>query len=342
MKPAADIPALTGVRFIAALWVVLYHLGDKIAEYAPWAMPAIHGGLYAVPFFFILSGFILAHVYFPTYKLSDHWHFMWLRVARLWPVHLAMFGAMLLYVVCLTVVRGYVPHPKYDFTVALPELAMVRSWYDDRFMWDGPAWSIQIEMFAYLLLFPLCAFAIRPMRNPWLLGALATALLLAHPYAHPLMSGRIGTILFLFPAGCALYRLRMVLPTIPAHILFCLSLAVLLVGVPHLTYFALAAIVFTLSYQQGLYASLLSTRPMVYGGRISFALYMSHIPVNTWTGELWGQLGVDGPCTVVVTFLASLATAAAVYHFIEVPANRWLREREPRFRPVNIFKQATP
>ncbi len=66
----AQLPALTGLRFVLALWVVLHHLTGKGMMLEPWAasLPAevraiIRGGYLAVSTFFVLSGFVLALSY---------------------------------------------------------------------------------------------------------------------------------------------------------------------------------------------------------------------------------------------------------------------------------------
>jgi peptidoglycan/LPS O-acetylase OafA/YrhL len=332
-----DIKPLTGIRFFAALAVVVFHLQGKFTHLltdATFVRDAISWGHFAVPFFFILSGFILSHVYFPKYKFADHGHFIWLRFARLWPVHLAMTAGMVVLAIVWIAVKGQNPHTDQPFSLLLPDLLMVRSWYDEVLVWNIPAWSIQIEWFAYLFLFPLCASIIRPMRSPLMLGLVGAILLAINPLVMPLIPGRIGTILCLFPAGCTLYRLRVVLPNLAfASAIVWLSLVgsvvTLTLNLPYLGYLAFAGIIFGLSYEQGAIARLLSTRAVVYGGKISFSLYMSHHVVNTWTWTVWDKIGATGPVPVIVTFAAALLVAALVYHCIEVPANEWLRRRWP-------------
>jgi hypothetical protein len=63
----AEIRQLTGVRGLAAGWVMLYHFQPQIFALAPELRPlsvVMRGGYFAVDLFFVLSGFILAHVYY--------------------------------------------------------------------------------------------------------------------------------------------------------------------------------------------------------------------------------------------------------------------------------------
>lgn len=333
----AHIAPFDGARFLAAYAVVLFHLKEKLAELfgrIPIVSDLIAHGSLAVPFFFILSGFVLAHVYFGTYVFAEHGRFMWLRFARLWPVHLAMTAAMIVLTVAWIVATGEKSHPDRPWLSLIPELLMVRSWYERALVWNIPAWSIHIEWFAYLFLFPLCAAFIRPMKNRWALGLLSATLLVVHPFILKSTQSRIDMILCLFPAGCALYRLRTLLPNLAwGNAIVWLTLGTLLpallLDLSHLIYLALAGVIFGLSYQQGIISRILSTRALVYGGQVSFALYMSHEIVLAVTRAVWVKLGITGILPLLITLLATFAGAVVVHHLIELPANKWLRRRNP-------------
>jgi len=60
------LPSLTGVRGIAALWVVLFHLQQFAGEFgleAVKGLPGLRSGWAGVDLFFVLSGFILMLVH---------------------------------------------------------------------------------------------------------------------------------------------------------------------------------------------------------------------------------------------------------------------------------------
>ncbi|MBN8966747.1 MAG: acyltransferase [Rhizobiales bacterium] len=79
---------------------MLYH-------YAVWYFPAIEPGRYshlldkgylAVDMFFMLSGFVMTHVYWRTFvkKGGNHyWAFLSARIARLYPLHLFVLALFL-------------------------------------------------------------------------------------------------------------------------------------------------------------------------------------------------------------------------------------------------------
>src|SRR5690242_13441536 len=88
-----QLQSLTPMRGMAALWVVLYHYGSQY-------LPALQAGRYthlldkgylAVDLFFMLSGFVLTHVYWRAFTgpvRGSYGKFLLARVARLYPLHL--------------------------------------------------------------------------------------------------------------------------------------------------------------------------------------------------------------------------------------------------------------
>jgi peptidoglycan/LPS O-acetylase OafA/YrhL len=91
-------------------------------------------------------------------------------------------------------------------------------------------------------------------------------------------------------------------------------------------------LVITLAIGIGSLPRLLSTRVMVYGGQISFCLYMVHELVHTsWTWAViqfkltpWEQ---DSPWkwNVIGLIVIALCLSILLYHFVEEPARRWMR-----------------
>ena len=82
-----EIKALTGLRIIAAVWVVLFHfrplLRDAAPDFSDALAPVLNCGAQGVDLFFILSGFVLTWNYLD--RMGWSWstratlHFLWLR-----------------------------------------------------------------------------------------------------------------------------------------------------------------------------------------------------------------------------------------------------------------------
>jgi peptidoglycan/LPS O-acetylase OafA/YrhL len=77
--------------------------------------------------------------------------------------------------------------------------------------------------------------------------------------------------------------------------------------------------------------ALLSTRVMVYGGKVSFSLYMVHELVHQAWNWAAAQYRIDmlpswGTKFIVLALLAgSFAGAVVLFHYVEEPARHWMR-----------------
>lgn len=146
------LDALTGLRIFAAFLIVVYHGQGHFT----WLddIPQQLSCCQAVSFFFILSGFILSYVY-SNLTGFDQVKDCWIkRVARIWPLHIAIF-----------IIRLFL-FPKYLLTfpgtanatlVTICNLAMLHAWiplFQFYFSYNAPSWSISTEFFFYLV-FPL-------------------------------------------------------------------------------------------------------------------------------------------------------------------------------------------
>lgn len=173
---------LTGARFLAALWVVLYHsskdfgfpIASRPSEPLPLALAnrILSQGYLAVDFFFLLSGFILAYNYItPDGTMRGSNRAFWIaRIARIYPVYL------------LGIALGAVEYLRDSHTPAsaaitlASHLLLVQSWIPQALALDlnPPAWSLAAEALFYALfplLLPLCARVGR--RKPLLVAVAA-------------------------------------------------------------------------------------------------------------------------------------------------------------------------
>src|SRR5438874_7436960 len=121
------IQGLTGLRGVAACWVVLFHL------YSEHGAP-LEGGYLGVDIFFILSGFVLSYVYaqeFQSKSSGAYVAFLTARVARIFPLHLAMLAVLGLIVVWLP---GFAdaypkPHERFGLGPFIAAVFLVQNWF---------------------------------------------------------------------------------------------------------------------------------------------------------------------------------------------------------------------
>lgn len=368
-----EIRALSGLRIVAAVWVVLFHFRPLLAQAAPSVStalaPVLNAGAQGVDLFFILSGFVLTWNYLD--RMGDSWstratlRFLWLRLARVWPVYLVTMHLAGAFAVFTLYVGGFpLPPPVIESLNALSwikQVFLVQLWFQPFFdgsSWDGPAWSISAEWLAYLLFGGLIlvifriASATRARGLMWLAIAAAlapTLLLLAHGVFYTPWSW-LPRIVMQFTAGalaCAAVRKLELSDRAKTWAgATSLLLGAALIGALYLldTYppgemidagglvdVLFVPLVILLSVGAGTLPAVLSTRVMVYLGHISFGLYMVHEIVHTMWNWAVLQFHIvltpSWPAKFAVLGLIVLACAGAalLYHVVEEPARRWMR-----------------
>ena len=163
------IGQLTGVRFVAAAWVMLYHFQGALAVIGI-LVPVLHEflrvGRLGVDLFFALSGFILAHTYLtrlgPKFSWAGSRHFLWLRLARIYPVHFVMLNVAGIAVIAQQRF-GSATAGSRDWLTPMSyvkQVLLIHEWGPNpQRGWNFPAWSLSMEWLAYLL-FPLLVLAL--------------------------------------------------------------------------------------------------------------------------------------------------------------------------------------
>src|SRR5450432_1734763 len=170
-KPAGSgkIVALAGARALPPLMVVMFHFseGHHYSGWRPLDFLATRGYLW-VEFFFVLSGFILTHAYWPRLKellrRPGYLAFLRARLIRLYPLHLFMLLLLLAIVVGLRILAahgGYLSifDSKYHQDVSVKgfwlSLFLVHAWNSmNTLTWNGVSWFVSVE-FALCLMFPV-------------------------------------------------------------------------------------------------------------------------------------------------------------------------------------------
>ena len=333
------MPALTGLRFVLALWVILHHLTSPGQMLEGWALSlpyflyaVIRGGYQAVTTFFVLSGFVLSRSYAET-----EWNGKSLRrygvgrFARVYPVY-ALSLALVVPFVVEAHISGKAP------LVAVHGL-LLQGWLGHLpVSWNTPAWTLSCEAFFYFT-FPL--FAMIVPRANWraTLGIAAASCLLTRLMWAVGISNEIKPLIHLsdFLMGIAAARIFELLSernVRPRGAWLYLPGAVIGAGIiaypgilppPVDLNTALrplnALLLLGFALGGGVIARALSSEALVFLGKSSYAMYILHIPL------LWWYLRYSRGNAVLPYLALVIGLSALVYRFIEEPANRWLRTR---------------
>jgi peptidoglycan/LPS O-acetylase OafA/YrhL len=334
-----EIPALTGLRGIGAIWVVAFHF-DRIGDLFPFRY-----GYLGVDIFFILSGYILSYRYSTElrhFSFATYWSFLRARLARIYPLHLAML--CLLGVLVLTLPGFANRYPMADARFSLGSFAasaiLVQNWaYWLPTCWNGPSWSLSAEWFAYLT-FPIFLALSQPWRSRSVPLLLAFAAVLAFGGVLAIagkssigVTGTFGMVRMAseFGAGCLLFRAQANGFSCRASIRDCAAVLLLAAGllVPGAMILVLPSfILMVLAAAQGggILAFIFGSRPIHFLGEISYSIYLVHwivLQFSTWLlgyGPPSGFAIRDVGLVVVILVLSYLS-----YHFIEQPGRSWAR-----------------
>ncbi|WP_446744643.1 acyltransferase family protein [Silvibacterium acidisoli] len=348
------LPALTGIRFVAAIQVVLFHFGAGFAgrHNAPVLLTnALANGWTAVTLFFILSGFILSYTYCGQIEEPGGKTRFWeARFARIYPV----------YFLSLILCWPFNSHPGPGLSIAV--FTMVQNWNPFHVeyggAWNMPAWTLSTEAFFYLL-FPfvlplLEKCSVRALR----FVAAATLLLIVfgHTMTHAIdpLTRVTGLPLpvFRFPEFLAGMTLGLIFLRSPRpsprpwlSLAAILSLLVILCFVKgswlSLMAIPLAVLIYELAAGNSLLARFLGSRPLTLLGGASYAIYLLQEPVRSWlhvavTGSYdlrTAKGGIDVLLSPVVLVIFSIG----VFLLWEEPMRKQIRlwfKRHNRASPV--------
>ena len=177
-SPPRTLPALTGLRALAALHVFAFHFTPWTWRTAvPGAEGFVHAGYVAVSALFLLSGFVLAVNYPAPLDGPGRVRFLVARFARIYPSYLAAFAIYIPIAANEWFGRATTPlplEPGLGFTLsALLSLALLQAWtpWTAR-TWNAPGWATSAIVFGYLV-FPWVAARLSRLRPGALLGATA-------------------------------------------------------------------------------------------------------------------------------------------------------------------------
>jgi peptidoglycan/LPS O-acetylase OafA/YrhL len=354
---------LDGLRGVAAVMVLAFHLFEGLAEGDTHKQIINHGYL-AVDFFFVLSGFVIGYAYDDRWDRMSLRHFLLRRLIRLHPMILlgTLIGAILFYFQACTVFPLVAQTPVWKLLLltlvgctlipVLPSMD-IRGWQEMHPL-NGPAWTLFFEYIANIA-YGLFLRRLSKKTLAMLTFAAACVTLL---YGVTCKNGdfiggwtfdaeqlQVGFTRLAFPflAGLLLSRLGWLVRVRRAFLLC--SLAVVasfsiprLGGYDHMwangLYEACCIIfLFPLVVLAGAGARLqgtVATKLCRFLCDISYPLYMTHYPLiyaffAVATNKTIPESAIL-PCALLV-FSGSIALAWAYSRFYDVPVRNWLTKR---------------
>jgi peptidoglycan/LPS O-acetylase OafA/YrhL len=355
------IHSLTSVRFLAAFSVVLYHSSSLFLPVpSSFGITLLPQGLvghvlfsftFAISFFFLLSGYVLAKVYLREGEAVDVRSFLVARFARFYPLYVAVMVLDLPELFPVEVRQHGIATGLFKTAKILgASLAMLQAWSPERLLRiDGPSWTLSAEVFFYAC-FPLLGVALWRLRGARLwLTALAlygggqVLFFTARPHLGRQMALYCPLLhLSTFALGILLARWQSLqeqradgaaITSWQAYAVLGLSAAGIVLAVLVLPHFfvpgicndglvapMIAGVIWALSAAPTAVSRWLSARWLVTLGEASYGLYLIHFPLLIlflsfhWTGSL-----------VYPLYLAlCIGVSVLSFHYFETPTRKWL------------------
>lgn len=310
---------MTPLRGIAAILVVMYHSNVFIYPMINEnTTPFISLGWIWVDFFFVLSGFILSHVYNDPFQeqvtKKGYQKYMIARFARIYPLHIfTMIWAILIGIAILQTPRALGPWESFfqvifNFKFVIPTSLLLLQGMHLHPMapLNSPSWSLSTEWWMYLI-FPFLVAPIQKFKDkhrPIMLLTLIALYVLLKYYLVPTfgrqMGNQMGTTIntitdFAFIRCIAGFMLGMLVyeyfrsdwnksffgSTETFLVLGFGLFASLYLGVNELLIVAFfPLIILSAAFNTGSVSKTLSKILWQRIGDWSFSIYMVHIPIN--------------------------------------------------------------
>ncbi len=367
LKSVNYISSLTPLRGVAALLVVLFH-------YDVWLMlrgfprlinteysSIITNGYLWVDFFFILSGFVICHVYGKALENRNRIaikKYLWARFTRLYPLYVFIMLLFVLQTVLLFQMFPDYATEKWKWSRTVPDFFihlffLQTSGIIDRPVWNVGSWSIAAEWWTYIF-----AIGLIPLLNKRSnrISIISTILALLgfvfiasqNPKFKLDEFYGLGTLrcVFGFTIGIGVYQLYAILvnkKTIWSKDWFFYIMLLCALSVLHFNLYDIMAIPFfgafilCASLNQGVPYKLLNSRPLLFLGNISYSTYLIHLLwIYLWL--MWLDLYFkptnpnaiptlsDTMLWLSVLLALIIGSSYLTYKYVEIPAQKKLRQ----------------
>lgn len=353
MKPTRYIRSLDGLRGIAVLAVIAYHLNFS------WAS----GGLLGVTIFFVLSGYLITNlllIEYERYNKIDLKNFWIRRVRRLLPGMLSVLFAVTAWATLFA--KPFLDRLRDDF---FPAVFYYSNWwyiFQDLSYFEAMStpsllnhfWSLAIEEQFYII-WPLlivgaflCKMNKKQIVNLTLLLALLSALLMALFYSPTADPSRVyygtDTRAFSLLIGAALafiwpsQKLSQTIPTslrrsidvIGTVCLIAILVMIVMVnqydsflyrGGMFLVSILTALLLAVLIHPASTLSRLMTFKPLTWIGERSYGIYLWHYPIILFTSPLV-RTNETSIVTILLQIALTLVLAALSYKYIENPIRK--------------------
>lgn len=339
-----EIKSLTGIRGIAALWVVIFHyffthflnLSTSHGGVFNYAYNIVSNGYLAVDLFFMLSAIVLSLSYqkkFSNYvDFEEFKTYLYKRIARIYPLYF------------FTIVLTFFFQKKLSISHVITHLTFTEVFFNTYFeTLNFPIWSLATEMFVYLI-FPFVFYLIFNFkRNFNIVLALVSVIALYFiqyresfyvdlnlmqyesvapknnldinwgnlAYIRTILVYVIGLIAFKYSFALSRIVLFAFISLFILSLVLDLNDVMIVIGM-----ICIPAAIVKINFLK----SFLSWKPIHYLGEISYSIYLNHIIIIYLLKYYFPNL----PMLNFLAFPLLIAVSVVTYHYIEKPGKKYL------------------
>ena len=348
------ITALDGIRGLAAIIVAF---GWHYQHFSPETYPfgrllywPYHFGWIMVDLFFILSGFIFFNIY--RNKIAGHTLSLrdFLRFSRLYPLH----WLALIVVLAIQLFRELNGLPEFVYSqnifYFLLNIPVIQNgWITTAFSYNGPSWSVSIEIMMYLLFFAVfyntketkkyliyCFLLIclgiiitlsgsnKAFFNSQVARGLIgffTGCITGEVYEYCNINRKQGLVFTVF-CGFAVLFLTIVPAIFGYGVLKKWAIVYIFAFFP-----AFIFVVLRVKYLSALF----SIKPLEYLGNLSYGIYLLHYPLQLTvkTVDEYYKLGINYSDKIFFIGFSVIVTVIShfIYYYYEKPIQKYIRKK---------------
>ena len=331
--------ALDLLRGFAAILVTIYHFHGDWTQ----GSVALWRGHLGVDFFFVLSGFVIAHTYIYNREGVSSLAYIWRRLTRLYPLHI--FSLLTFLGAAWVAWHGL---PQYDHgppALLLQEFTLTQNvGFNADLIYNYPDWSVSVEFWVSVVLFLLIG---RKTPSYLLLLTACAGLLVIYFNLHSLDAYAVDFYGFIngglirgatsFLLGILTYRLflREDFRKIPVGYLepiLLAAIAVIIFGgteangnIDFAAPFVFAMTVAVFAREEGIISNLLSK--VSHLGTISYSIYLNQVTVLIlFTAYIRQVFGIQNEGLALALYLMILVVYSDLtYRYVEEPSRKWGR-----------------
>lgn len=353
--------AIDILRGIAAIGILLFHYKNffvgsidipmaRMSEnfFVQLLWPVHKYGANAVMLFWVISGFVFMHVYAGQQKTSSKSYAI-NRFARLYPLHLAtLLLVTLLQFISFETLDTSQIYQNNDLKHFGLQLLFASNWgFESGHSFNGPIWSVSIEMLIYVVFFVYFKTA-----RICLLSL--CAVIIAFLLLFAISDSMIALCGYYFFVGSLAYALWKVTLGFSQKSVFILGTAVFFAGIGTMILvnaltipaplslqlsFVFSALIFALAAGEKAFGNT-TIKPLRWIGDITYSSYLLHSPIQIAFLLLAGNGLVDGSIILSPFFYAAYfgfvcITSWLTFKYFERPAQTFIRSKLSTRNSVN-------